>query len=64
MVTCPMCGTRRYSRGYDDGSTEVCYSCRNWGPPKQECDCHHTELIDQIEALRKEVEFLRRRTNQ
>lgn len=39
MPTCPMCGETKYDHGYDDGSVRVCYTCKNWGPPKKKCDC-------------------------
>ena len=51
MPTCPMCGETKYHYGYDDGSVSVCYSCKNWGPPKDR----------EVEELKKRIEELERR---
>ena len=51
MPTCPMCGETKYHYGYDDGSVSVCYSCKNWGPPKDK----------EVEELKKRIEELEMR---
>ena len=57
MPTCPMCGETKYDGGYDDGSTRVCYRCKNWGPPK---DKDIEELRDEVARLREELRLKRR----